>query len=330
MVFLIVFLKHQSGIPMRQLPPLRALQVFETVGHYESISRAAQHLGISVGAVSQHMRVLEESLDATLTVKEGQRIRLSPAGGRLHARCKVAFEELRSATAEVERMKNSATLYVSSLPSIMAKWLAPLMYEWNKNRRDIDTYLDSTLEDTSEAEGADFRIGYGPSIGDYDNRAELFRDCVVPVCASGIINGQAFVSNPRSLLEYPLISIESKPDFDSPPSWLDWFGDCGFTIDAQISMRLRLSSASVAVQAAIDGQGVVLAQYSMVAGDLNSGKLVVPLQHAMILPSAYYLSWNRSALHKPQCRDFQRWIVGRGREQQRVIKEVLGRNGSLC
>ena len=311
---------------MSSLPPLRALQVFETVGHYGSISRAAQHLGISVGAVSQHMKLLENALDATLTVKEGQRIRLSAIGERLHARCKTAFEELRAATAEVERTKTSATLHVSSLPSIMAKWLAPLMYDWNKSHSRVDIYLDGILEDTSEAEGADFRIGYGQGGGNLKNRAELFRDCVVPACASAFVGRASTVAAPAGLLAYPLISIDSKPKFDSPPSWPEWFEDCGCSVEEPVGISLRYSSSSMAVQAAIDAQGIVLAQYSMIASDLKDGRLVVPFHHAMELPSPYFVSWHHNVLYKPQCQDFHRWIIARGRDQQRVIQEFIARN----
>ena len=310
---------------MSSLPPLRALQVFETVGHYGSISRAAQHLGISIGAVSQHMKLLESALGVALTVKEGQRIRLSTIGERLHARCHVAFEELRAAAAEVERAKASATLHVSSLPSITAKWLAPLMYDWNKSRSGVDIYLDSNL-DTSEREGVDFYIGYGQGAGTFENRAELFRDCIIPACAADLIGGASTRVRPESLLAYPLISVDSTPKFDEPPSWPDWFHDCGCRLDGPVTVSSRYSSNSIAIGAALDGQGIVLAQYSMVASDLKAGRLVVPFHHAMELPSAYFVSWHHNALYKPQCRDFHRWIIARGRDQQRAVQEILAQN----
>jgi LysR family glycine cleavage system transcriptional activator len=312
---------------MSSLPPLRALQVFETVGHYGSISRAAQHLGISIGAVSQHMKLLENALGATLTVKEGQRIRLSTIGERLHARCHVAFEELRAAAAEVERTKASATLHVSSLPSIMEKWLAPLMYGWNKSHSGVDLYLDSNL-DMSETEGADFHVGYGQGGSNLENRAELFRDCVIPACAPALIGGASTFVRPESLLAYPLICVDSTPKFDSPPSWSDWFEDCGCSVEGPVAVALRYSSSSIAIGAAIGGQGIVLAQYSMIASDLKAGWLVVPFHHAMELPAPYFVSWHHNALHKPQCQDFHRWIIARGRDQQRAIQEVVAQNNT--
>src|ERR1700712_1003098 len=115
---------------MSTLPPLRSLQVFEAVGHCGSVAQAARHLEISAGAVSQQMKILEDALGLSLMYKDGQRLRMNASGQRFHSRCTLAFEELRLAAAEVGRSKNPDHLYVSALPSVLSKWLAPLTYEW--------------------------------------------------------------------------------------------------------------------------------------------------------------------------------------------------------
>lgn len=172
---------------MSRLPPLRALQVFEVVGHCAGMSQAAIRLGISVGAVSQQMKLLEDALGIKLTLKDGQRLRLNSVGERLHARCTAAFEELRLAVAEAERAKNPNNLYISCLPSLMTKWLSPLIDEWGQDETDLDIYLDSTLDDASGEESADFRIGYGEHPEHAGHSVPLFRDCVVPTCSPQLL-----------------------------------------------------------------------------------------------------------------------------------------------
>lgn len=54
---------------MNSLPSLRALQVFEAVGRFGGIVEAAKRLGISAGAVSQQMKLLEDTLGLSLTLK---------------------------------------------------------------------------------------------------------------------------------------------------------------------------------------------------------------------------------------------------------------------
>lgn len=107
---------------MNSLPSLRALQVFEAVGRFGGIVEAAKRLGISAGAVSQQMKLLEDTLGLSLTLKVGKRIRLTAAGQRYHDSCAAAFESLRIAQVEVERSKNASNLRISALPSLLSDW----------------------------------------------------------------------------------------------------------------------------------------------------------------------------------------------------------------
>lgn len=302
---------------MNRLPPLRALQVFETVGHCAGISQAATRLGISAGAVSQQMKLLEDALGMKLTLKEGQRLRLNSVGERLHSRCSAAFEELRLAVAEAERAKNPNNLYVSGLPSLMTQWLSPLVNEWGRDETDLDIYLDSTLDDASGEESADFRIGYGEPVG---QGVPLFRDCVVPTCSPQLL---ARAQSARELLGYPLIGIDSRPKFDSPPSWTQWFSALEGDTGQPIVIRRNYSSSITAIQAALDGHGIVLAQFSMIASDVNAGRLVIPWRFAVPLAAPYYLSWHPNTLHKQQCRRFQRWMIGQGQRQEKITAAML-------
>jgi LysR family glycine cleavage system transcriptional activator len=125
------------------------------------------------------------------------------------------------------------------------------------------------------------------------------------------------------LLSLPLITIDSRPKFDSPPSWQAWFESAGVVVNQPITVLRSYSASSMAIQAAIDHQGVVLAHYSMIEADLAAGRLIIAHHYAIPLSSAYQLSWNPNTLHKPQCRDFHRWLVARGREQQQRTDELL-------
>lgn len=308
---------------MSLLPPLRSLQVFEAVGHCGGISQAAKHLGISTGAVSQQMKILEEALGLSLTHKDGQRLRLNASGQRFHSRCTSAFEELRLAAAEVERSKNPHNLYVSALPSLLSKWLAPLTYEWEKESGSPTLYLDSTLTETLDEEGVDFLISYGVNLEAGAHSLELFQDCIVPACSPKLTESRATFTEARALLQLPLITIDSRPKFDSPPSWHEWFESAGARIDQPINVLRSYSASSMAIQAAIDHQGVVLAHYSMIEKDLAAGRLIIPYYYAIQLSLPYQLCWNPNTLHKPQCRDFHRWLVARGRDQQKRTDELL-------
>ena len=88
---------------MDTLPPLRALQVFDTLGRSQGVVETARRLGVSPGAVSQQIKQLEDAVGIRLLAKEGKRLRLTEAGRIYHASCAQAFESLRLARAELER-----------------------------------------------------------------------------------------------------------------------------------------------------------------------------------------------------------------------------------
>ncbi|WP_454866703.1 LysR substrate-binding domain-containing protein [Pseudomonas umsongensis] len=311
---------------MDNLPSLRALQVFDAVGRFGGIVEAARRLGISAGAVSQQMKLLEDSLGLSLTFKVGKRIRLTAAGQRYHDSCAAAFESLRIAQVEVERTKNASNLRISALPSLFSDWLAPLIYAWQSEHPDLNLFLDgSHTEPASDGYEIDFRVTYG-HYALTENAVELFRDCVVPVCSPKLLRGDAPLRSPADLLNYPLLSIDWLPKFASPPSWRDWF-DAQHVDHSQLRDGYRVYSlSSMAIQAAVSGQGVVLAQCSMIANSLADGRLIMPFARGLPLPSPYFLVGAKDAFDKAHCRDFHRWLVSRGRDQMLINEQLLSRS----
>ncbi|BBU31122.1 LysR family transcriptional regulator [Burkholderia sp. THE68] len=320
---------------MQTLPPLRALQVFEAVGRCGGVTEAARRLGISAGAVSQQMKLLEDTLGLRLMQKDGKRLRLTAAGARYHASCAVAFESLRVAHAEIERSRNVRNLSVSALPSLLSKWLAARVATWQQRYPDLSVYLDGThTEPSPDGYEIDFRISYGDRVIDVNNAVELFRDCVVPVCSPHLLREDAPLATPADILAYPLIAVDWQPKFASPPSWRDWFRANG--VDEADNGRVNDSRqvhslSSVAIQAAIDGHGFVLAQSSMICDDLAAGRLVMPFALGLALPGPYFLTWRPHTFDKAHCRSFHRWLLTQAKEQQQLndsLLRVIGETGA--
>ncbi len=75
------------------------------------------------------------------------------------------------------------------------------------------------------------------------------------------------------------------------------------------------SLSSAAIDAAVNGHGVVLAQLGMVADELASGRLVVPFDTRIRMPEPYFLAWNRAALEKPHGAEFRAWVLAISKRQ---------------
>jgi LysR family glycine cleavage system transcriptional activator len=201
------------------------------------------------------------------------------------------------------------------------------VYAWQEAHPGVSVYLDgSHSEPSPDAYEIDFRISYGDRIEDVATAVELFRDSVVPVCSPRLLqrDGAPPLHTPADILAFPLISIDWLPKFASPPSWREWFATNDVDTTGMNDTRRVFSLSSLAIQAAIDGQGFVLAQCSMVVDDLAAGRLTMPFASGVPLPWPYFLTWTDSTFDKPHCRGFHRWLVTRGKEQQEVNDRMLG------
>ncbi len=296
-----------------RLPPLRSLQTFEAVGRVGSIGGAARELGVSPGAVTQQIQLLEGEIGVRLVERSGRGVALTTWGRRFHRRVTGAFAELREARDDIDRARRSDQLTVSALSSVAARWLGPKLHDWRARHPDGVVHVHGTEGEPAFGDGAvDFRISYGDRAGGYERRAELFTDWVVPVGSPDLV-GTAPLADAREILAFPLFGIDWEPYFKSPPSWPQWFRGLGVET-GPLRMALTFSLSAQAIDEAIAARGVVLAQCSMIAADLAAGRLVIVHPHRMRLEEPYFLAWDAAALDKPGGRDFRDWILALGRD----------------
>lgn len=293
---------------MRKPTPLRAIQAFEAFGRRGSVTAAANELGVSVGAVSQQIRKAEEALQTRLLERRGRSVALTALGRVYYEAVSIAFKQLRDAENVVARARSAATLTISCLPSLASKWIAPQLMDWQTGHAGATVRLIGAEQEPSLGpDQVDFRISYGSKIHDFDNYSELFTDCVVPACAPALL-AEHPVGVPSDILKFPLLGIEWARDHQSPPSWAEWAKSIGASY-RRASGEVAFSLSSAAIDAAINGKGFVLAQLSMAADDIASGRLVVPFDQRVKLPDAYFLAWDRGALEKPFGPDLRAWII---------------------
>jgi LysR family glycine cleavage system transcriptional activator len=299
---------------MTQLPPLRAVQVFEAVGQTGSITGAARELGISAGAVSQQIKLLEAALGVRLLERRGKGVVLTLWGMAYHDGVVAALQRLSKAGEELERLRSEAGLTISTLSSLATKWLGPALFDWRQQQGEIAIHLiGNEAEPRLGNDPVDFRVSYGHRIRQYQHAAVLFTDQVVPVCAPGLLAGRV-LADPREILDYPLIGIDWMGEFLPPPGWAQWFAALGLPV-GRVAPGMSFSLSSVAIDAAVAGRGFVLGQLSMVAEDLAAGRLMVPFDHRLPVPEPYFLAWDMAALDRPLGRALHSWLLALGRQQ---------------
>ena len=165
-----------------------------------------------------------------------------------------------------------------------SKWLAPRLYRFSIAHPEID--VSSSLNNANfTTDGVDAAIRYlavDAPHGEVLEVQKLIDLTLAPVCSPAFVEEQGPFTSPDMLKGMPLIHDESLSARATVPSWADWFAAAGVR-DADVSRGLRFSSSDHALDATVEGTGLLLAHDALAYDDLRSGRLVTPF--ALTLPS---------------------------------------------
>lgn len=270
---------------MRILPPLNALRAFEAAARLGSFKEAAAELHVTQGAVSQHVRLLEEWLGAPLFERHNRRVALTAAAKAYLEEIGPVFEQIAQATARYGVPTTVCrTLSVNAPATFTLRWLVPRLERFRVEHADVDVKVETSNEPVeSLKEIYDVIIRGGPdTFYGYSMRPFLSEERL-PVCSPALLQ-RLPLRIPNDLHRHTLLHTTSLPRL-----WPDWLAR------AQISAlhpaaALTFDHFYLTLQAAIDGIGVAMGPTALVSDDLAAGRLVEPFAGPR-LPSRSYCTY---------------------------------------
>lgn len=291
------------------LPPLRALQAFESFGRLGSVNAAAQELGVTPGAISQQIKVLEENLQMPLIMKDGRRAALVPKARSYHAVISGGFEKLKHAQALLAQQNSDLDINVSGLPTLLLKWLQPRLHSFEARYPDVSIRLEATHGEP-EPEFLDhmFRLTYGAVADRFPHARPLFHDICFPVCSPEFLKKNPQALDPSELSDLPWVDIDWGPTYASVPNLGAWLAAQGLPEPKRKPTSVHSLSSS-ALEAVASGQGVALAQLSFASVDLGLGRLIRISQESVRMPEPYFICWGPMMLEQDETRNFLNWIL---------------------
>jgi len=295
---------------LAQLPPLRAMQIFEAFGRLGTVHATAQELNVTPGAVSQQLRLLEEHLDMVLLVKDGRRAALTPAARGYHELISQGFGRFALAQDYIAEHRVAQELTLSCLPTLLQRWLNPLLPAFQAAAQESTLRLIAQdLEPDSHMLEHMFRLTYGEAGRRYTHSRVLFTDHCFPAASPDFLARHPEALTADGLSRLPLIGIDWGAQYTTEPHWRDWF-KMQLTADPPPLRHVAIYSASgMGLEAAAAGQGAVLAQWSFARGDLESGRLVRLSPDRLALPDPYFICWGQTTLDRPVARQFLNWLM---------------------
>ena len=252
---------------MDRLPPLNAVRAFEAAARHVSITLAADELNVTPGAVSRQIMALEEALGLQLLKRGHRQISLTRQGAEYFRAAASALDALREATRKARRRTQRKQLKIRAYTTFAMRWLIPRLSGFHAAHPGIEVLLKASLEPVDfrkeDIDGA-IRLGDGRWPGTHAWR--LVPNILAPVASPALLKSGPKLKRPADLAQHTLLHTIARPD-----DWGYWLEAAGAAqqVDARAGMTFESSAMSLA--AAIEGQGVAMAQMFLVEKDLEEG-----------------------------------------------------------
>jgi LysR family glycine cleavage system transcriptional activator len=291
----------------RKLVYLNALRAFEAAARHSSFATAAEELTVTPPAISQHIRALEDYLGVPLFVRSKAGVALTPKARDAYPDIRDGLERLSSGLARLRGSGLDRVVTMTVPPSFAAKWLLSRVERFRALHPDLTVRLDTTdrLADFA-TDGVDIGVRYG--FGSYPGLTseKLLDEDLYPVCSPKLLPARrklALAGLARMTLIHDT-TIGFDPDF---PNWSTWFRAHGMA-NVDRSRGLQVNSSLMAIQAAVDGQGVALGRSVIVAPDLRAGRLVRPFRDSAETGCAYYVVYQKNARGSAKVMAVRDWL----------------------
>jgi LysR family glycine cleavage system transcriptional activator len=298
---------------MRTLPPFDGLVAFEAAARHRSMTLAANELRITQSAISHRLRKLESFVGALLFNRTGSGLSPTPAGGSLLEDIGRLLDDMAGLRARSRATARPAILKVGVGTALSQYWLVRRLPRFTALHPDIGLELVA-VESEAQTRGADVdvqvlwlpRAAARPS----STQRLLFNELVFPVASPRLVPRGRPLARPAALVSLPIIHKGPVGRNDGAEwSWPVWFERLG--IDARVPEAIRFSSLNLALAAALEGSGVVLARSLLVRDAMAQRRLCRVLAPKWDMPSskAHFVRWQPVLAGDTRVKRFVSWIA---------------------
>ena len=259
--------------PLTRLP-LNALRAFEAAARTGAFTLAAAELGVTPGAVTAHVKALEDRLGAALFERQARGVRLTALGLAAVEELTAAFDALAGAEARLRALALPREVHIATLPAMAQLWLSPRLPALRAAAPEISVSI-TALEAPPNLKRSLHDLSLFPAArgGRLVARDELF-----PVCSPALAER---LSRIEDLAAVPCLS-DSAWDRD----WETWLVAVGTKTPVRGPV---FSLYALAVEEAVNGAGVLMGHGPLVEAHLGRGTLVAPFPQRVALEAGLRL-----------------------------------------
>jgi LysR family transcriptional regulator, glycine cleavage system transcriptional activator len=296
--------------------PLTAVRAFCAAAEHLSFKDAAQSMHITPGAISQQVKQLEDWFGLKLFERKVRGVALTDAGMQFFTASQKALRQLNQAAQSIRPEEKIVRL--TTVPTLAARWMVPRLAAFSKLHPLIEVSIDASIDLVDLDNGAfDLAIRALSAPPPELNAVKLFDEIWWPVCSPAYkkahIKAGTIHADARLLHEVNLVR--------SKELWQEWQRTHEKPITKELALKLDrkivdrkgafFSHEMLAYQAAIQGQGIALANRPLIETELAEQSLVIAVNKPLIAGRAYYLLWSKKASRQNNrsIELFRRWIL---------------------
>ena len=299
---------------MNSIPPsTSALRAFAAAAQTGSFTRAAQDLGQTQGAVSHQIAQLEARLRVRLFRREPRGLSLTQAGQAYLPFVREALERLRAGEQALVATASDRVLTVTVSPNFASRWLVPRLGDFLDRHPDLDLRISASLQHVDlTADGIDLAIRHGDGDWPQLHVTRLSEELLFPVCSPAWLATAPTLRVAADLRRQVLIHDR---DRDGWRRWLAAQGVAGVDLER----GPVFNQTSLAIDAAVAGQGVALARSALAVLDLAAGRLVRPVPEASPAPFAYWILCPKPNAELSKLVRFRAWLLDQAERDRRSL-----------
>lgn len=307
------------------------LRAFEAVARHLNFRAASEELALTQSAVSRQIQSLEEEVGVGLFLRHTRAVELTSAGAQLLVAVSASLPRIDSAVRQIRQSAGRKSISLTTFASFASMWLIPRMEVFQRDNPDIDIRIDASdaAMDLDVAD-VDLALRYGPASAMPPDAVRLFGEQLTPVTSPWLLKSGPKLKKAEDLAQFALIEAgDAHRTHLEWLTWRRWFDERGLS-RLQPKRWLYFNYAYQMTQAALAGQGLVLARMPLVAEALHNGDLVEALPgERMDSPMAYWLITGPRSAQRAEIVAFCEWLLGQALLTRQTTGEVAEEDG-LC
>lgn len=289
---------------------LWALRSFEAAARRLSFQKAAEELHLTPSAVSHQIRRLEQELGRALFVREPRTVRLTPAGITLQKFTSRGFSELARGLDAVSEDVDRSVLRVTVAPSFAAAYLTSRIAQFEHDNASLRLKLDVS-QTVIDLEDGNFDVAIRLGLPDPKLHSEvLLKVRAAPVCSPAIASELKTIEDMQRFTRIVISQASTE--------WRSWHERLGRE-DLQAAREVYFTPMMDALQAAVEGVGIIMVPIEIVQKYLDDGRLVMPFTDSFASKLSYLLVCRKGEEQSPRIAKFRTWLH-RAMREQNIVK----------